>query len=69
MAELVQRSPSIYGHLTISEITEPIVWEGLLTKENGNVTGLISTIITWDQFSLSKPRLPFIISVDDEIIL
>ncbi|MED5450783.1 MAG: YceI family protein [Chloroflexota bacterium] len=69
LPEVGDMQVSIKGHLTISEITKPIVWEGLLTKENGNVTGLISTIITWDQFSLSKPRLPFIISVDDEIIL
>ena len=60
---------SIKGDLTISEITKPIVWEGLLEIENEGITGSISTVITWDQFALSKPRLPFIISVDDEIVL
>ena len=60
---------SIKGDMTISEITNPVVWEGLLEIENKAISGTISTEITWDQFQLSKPRLPFIISVDDEIIL
>ncbi len=60
---------SINGNMTISEITKPVVWEGLLLIENKGITGSISTVITWDQFSLSKPKLPFIISVDDEIVL
>jgi len=60
---------SIRGDMTISEITKPVVWEGLLEIESKAITGTISTEITWDQFQLSKPKLPFIISVDDEIVL
>ena len=59
----------IKGDMTISEITKPVVWEGMLEIENKGITGSIFTVITWDQFELSKPRLPFIISVDDEIVL
>ena len=55
--------------MTISGITNPTQWNGILTIEESSLTGLISTEITWDQFSLSKPKLPFIISVDDEIVL
>ncbi len=59
----------IDGNMTISGITNPTEWNGILTIEESSLTGLISTEITWDQFSLSKPKLPFIISVDDEIVL
>ena len=59
----------IDGNMTISGITNPTQWNGILTIEESSLTGLISTEITWDQFSLSKPKLPFIISVDDEIVL
>jgi len=60
---------TIEGEMTISDITNPVTWNGLLGIEGSDITGSITTIITWDQFSLSKPRLPFIISVDDEIML
>ena len=60
---------TIEGEMTISDITNPVTWNGLLGIEGSDITGSITTIITWDQFSLSKPRLPFIISVDDEITL
>ena len=59
----------IDGNMTISGITNPTQWNGILTIEESSLTGLISTEITWGQFSLSKPKLPFIISVDDEIVL
>ena len=60
---------TIEGDMTISDVTNPVTWKGILDIAESDITGTISTIITWDQFSLSKPRLPFIISVDDEIIL
>ena len=60
---------TIEGDMTISDVTKPVTWKGILDIAGSNITGSISTVITWDQFSLSKPRLPFIIGVDDEIIL
>ena len=60
---------TIEGDMTISDVISPVTWKGTLDIAESDITGSISTIITWDQFSLSKPRLPFIISVDDEIIL
>lgn len=59
----------IEGDMTISDVAKPVTWKGILDIAGRDITGSLSTIITWDQFSLSKPRLPFIISVDDEIIL
>jgi hypothetical protein len=59
----------IEGDMTISDVAKPVTWKGILDIAGSDITGSISTIITWDQFSLSKPRLPFIISVDDEIML
>ena len=59
----------IEGDMTISDVAKPVTWKGILDIAGSDITGSLSTIITWDQFSLSKPRLPFIISVDDEIIL
>lgn len=60
---------TIESDMTISDVTKLVTWSGILDIAESDITGSISTIITWDQFSLSKPRLPFIIGVDDEIIL
>jgi hypothetical protein len=60
---------TIESDMTISDVTKLVTWNGILDIAESDITGSISTIITWDQFSLSKPRLPFIIGVDDEIIL
>ena len=57
------------GDLTISGKTSETNWKVDAEIEGNEIKGKASTSITWEQFSLSKPRLPFIISVEDEIEL
>ena len=44
-------------------------WDASATLSETSVEGKADTVIFWDQFGLSKPSLPFIISVEDEIVL
>lgn len=59
----------ITGQLSISGITRPTVWsiDGVFAQDT--ISGVATTVITWEEFQISKPRLPFIISVDDDITL
>ena len=57
------------GDLTISGTTKETIWKVGAEVSGEEIKGNAATKITWEQFSLSKPRLPFIISVDDEIVL
>jgi len=59
----------IVGDLEISGTTVTTRWDASATLSESNVEGKADTSISWDQFGLSKPSLPFIISVEDEITL
>ena len=59
----------ITGDMTVSGTTVSTSWDTTADFSAGEIVGVAKTSITWDQFNLSKPRLPFIISVDDEIFL
>lgn len=59
----------ISGDMTLSGTTVSTSWDTTANFSAGEIVGVAKTSITWDQFNLSKPRLPFIISVDDEIFL
>ncbi len=60
---------TITGELNISDIIRPTVWsiDGVFSQNV--ISGVATTVITWEEFQISKPRLPFIISVDDDITL
>ena len=57
------------GDMTIREVTSPVTWDVEAQSTSGAVTGQAKTVITFDQFDLSKPSLAFIVSVEDEIRL
>ena len=59
----------IRGDMTVSGTTVSTFWDTTAEFSAKEIVGVARTSITWDQFNLSKPRLPFIISVDDEIFL
>jgi polyisoprenoid-binding protein YceI len=59
----------ILGNLEISGRSVRTSWDASATLSGTNLEGKADTIIKWEQFGLSKPSLPFIISVEDEIIL
>ena len=57
------------GDMTVREVTGPATWDVEAQASDGAVTGQARTVITFDQFDLSKPSLAFIVSVEDEIRL
>ena len=57
------------GDMTIRDATGPVTWDVEAQSTSGAVTGQARTVITFDQFDLSKPSLAFIVSVEDEIRL
>ena len=59
----------LIGEMTISGITKPTIWKTSADFSTSSVIGVAKTSVTWDEFDLSKPRLPFIISMDDVIDL
>ena len=64
-----QTTFQLIGDLTIREATAPVTWNVEAQATDGVVTGQARTVITFDQFDLSKPSLAFIVSVEDEIRL
>ena len=57
------------GDLTIQEVTRPVTWDVTAQFAGDSITGQAKTMVTFDQFELSKPTFAFILSVDDEIFL
>jgi polyisoprenoid-binding protein YceI len=57
------------GDLTIQEVTRPVSWDVTAQFAGESVTGQAKTMVTFDQFELSKPTFAFILSVEDEIFL
>ncbi len=61
----------LIGDMTLHGVTQEITWEMLLTYniDAGIVEGKAQTSITFDMFDLTKPSLPFLLTVEDEIRL
>ena len=59
----------LMGEMTIEGVASPTTWDVEARASEGAVSGQARTVVTFEQFELSKPRLAFIISVEDEIRL
>ena len=57
------------GDLTIRDQTRPVTWETTATFTDGAVEGLAKTVVTFEQFDMTKPRVAIVLSVVDEIRL
>ena len=57
------------GDLTIRDQTRPVTWETTATFTDGGVEGLAKTVVTFEQFQMTKPRVAIVLSVVDEIRL
>ena len=63
-----EASFQLIGDFTVRDVTKRVEWE--VTAQFGpEITGQAVTEFTFDYFELSKPRLAFILSLDDEIRL
>lgn len=60
---------TIAGLMTIRDVTRPVQWQGTahFTPDGMRVTA--ATVITFEEFGISKPRVALVLSVADEIRL
>jgi polyisoprenoid-binding protein YceI len=57
------------GDLTIRDQTRPVTWETTATFTDGAIEGLAKTVVTFEQYEMTKPRVAIVLSVVDEIRL
>ena len=57
------------GDLTIRDQTRSVTWETTATFSGGAVEGLAKTVVTFEQYGMTKPRVAIVLSVVDEIRL
>lgn len=57
------------GDLTIRDVTQPVTWTVNGTLNNGEAAGTALTHFTFEDFSLTPPKLPMLLSVGDIITL
>ena len=57
------------GDLTIRDQTRSVTWETTATFTEGGVEGLAKTVVTFEQYEMTQPRVSIVLSVADEIRL
>jgi polyisoprenoid-binding protein YceI len=60
---------NVVGNLTIRHVTRPVTWKVTATFTGTTVRGTGSTRFTFDDFELTQPRVPVVLSVADTIRL
>ena len=60
---------TIYGDLTVREVTRPVAWQTVATFDGASVTGTARTNFTFGEFEMEVPDLFFIVSLEDNIRL
>ena len=64
-----EASFEMIGDLTIRDQTRPVTWETTATFAAGAVEGLAETVVTFEQYEMTKPRVAIVLSVVDAIRL
>ena len=61
----------LVGDMTLHGVTKPLSWDVLATYnlDEGIVEGKAQTTFSFSEFNLTAPKLPFLLSVEDEIRL
>jgi polyisoprenoid-binding protein YceI len=57
------------GDLTIRNVTKSVTWDVSGSIANGKATGTATTSFTFEDFTLSQPRVGMVLSVADKIAL
>lgn len=57
------------GDMTVHGVTQEITWEFSADVEEDNINGIAKTEIEFSRFNIRKPRLPFILSLEDSLRL
>ena len=59
----------LIGETMIHGVVKPLTWDVTATFTESQVVGTATVTFTFDTFNMSKPRLSFILSVEDDIQL
>lgn len=59
----------LIGDLTIRNVTRPVTWDFAGTVQDNALTGAATTAFTFGEFELTQPRVPVVLSVEDNIRL
>jgi polyisoprenoid-binding protein YceI len=64
-----KRAFEMVANLTVRGVTRPTTWKGEVNFVNGKITGTAATSFTFEEFSMTKPSVRSVLSVDDTIKL
>lgn len=59
----------LHGNLTVRGVTKPTLWRVTSQVDKGTVTGTAVTAFTFEEFGITKPKVPIVLSVADTIKL
>ena len=59
----------LVGDLTVRGVTRPTTWQVTAEYRDGRVVGTAATAFTFDEFGITRPRVPIVLSVADTIRL
>jgi polyisoprenoid-binding protein YceI len=62
-----QVSFKLTGDLTIRNVTKPVTWDVTAQVQGNEVTGQATTTFKFEDFSLTQPRVPVVLSIEDHI--
>ncbi len=57
------------GDLTVHGVTKPVTWEVQVTADGDRLTGTATTTVTFDDFAMTPPRVPIVLSLEETIVL
>jgi polyisoprenoid-binding protein YceI len=57
------------GNLTIRNVTKPVTWDVTGTVNGDTATGTATTSLTFEDFSLTQPKISVVLSIVDKIDL
>jgi polyisoprenoid-binding protein YceI len=59
----------IVGNLTVHGVTKPTTWLVTAVGKDGGFSGTALTRVTFEDFAMAQPRVPILLSIEDEITL
>ncbi len=59
----------IVGNLTVHGVTKPTTWLVTAVGEDGGFSGTALTRVKFEDFDMTQPRVPILLSIEDEINL
>ncbi len=59
----------IVGNLTVHGVTKPTTWLVTAVGKDGGFSGTALARVTFEDFAMAQPRVPILLSIEDEINL